>query len=49
MGHPCRYRLTDVERMMNGCSMSGNTERIGELHRQYMVRIGKGRSIDKQT
>ncbi len=49
MGHTCRYRLTDVERMMNGCSMSGNTERIGELHRQYMVRIGKGRSIDKQT
>ena len=42
-----RYR--DEGRMMNGCSMSGNTERIGELHRQYMVRIGKGRSIDKQT
>ena len=41
MGRTCRYRLTDVEHMMKECSMSGNTERIGELHRQYMVRIGK--------
>ena len=41
MGRTCRYRLTDVERIMKECSMSGNAERIGELHRQYMVRIGK--------
>lgn len=41
MGRTCRYRLTDVERMMKECSMSGNAERIGELHRQYMVRTGK--------
>ena len=41
MGRTCRYRLTDVEHMMKECSMSGNAERIGELHRQYMVRIGK--------
>lgn len=34
MGRTCRYRLTDVERMMKECSMSGNAERIGELHRQ---------------
>ena len=41
MGRTCRYRLTDVERMMKDCSISGNAERIGELHRQYMVRTGK--------
>lgn len=41
MGSTCRYRLTDVERMMTECSMSGKAERIGELHRQYMVRTGK--------
>ena len=28
MGRTCRYRLTDVERMMKECSMSGNAERI---------------------
>ena len=41
MGRTCRYRLTDVEHMMKECSMSGNAECIGELHRQYMVRTGK--------
>lgn len=40
-GRTCRYRLTDVEHMMKECSMSGNAECIGELHRQYMVRTGK--------
>ena len=41
MGRTCRYRLTDEERMMKDCSMSGNAERISELPRQYMVRTGK--------
>ena len=40
-GRTCRDRLTDVERMMRECAMSGKTERMGELGRQYMVRTGK--------
>lgn len=49
IGKNCRYRLSDVERVLEACVVSGTEEKPDGLRRQYLVRTGKPENRQKKT
>ena len=49
IGKKCRYRLSDVERALETCSIDAGEESPDGLRRQYLVRTGKMSEISKNT
>ena len=49
IGKNCRYRLSDVERALEMCSIDAGEESPDGLRRQYLVRTGKMSEISKDT
>lgn len=49
MGRKCLYRLSDVERALETCSIDAGEESPDGLRRQYLVRTGKMSEISKNT
>lgn len=49
LGKKCRYRLSDVERVLDMCRIDGREENPDGLRRQYLVRTGKMPGISKKT
>lgn len=40
----CRYRLSEVERLIEESVIDGNPQRIEDFKRNYLLRTGKGRT-----
>lgn len=49
LGKKCRYRLSDVERVLDIYRIDGREENPDGLRRQYLVRTGKMPGISKKT
>ena len=49
IGKNCRYRLSDVERALEMCSIDAGEKSPDGLRRQYLVRTGKISEISKDT
>lgn len=49
IGKNCRYRLADIERVLEAHRIDGTEEKPDGLRRQYLVRTGKSESRQKKT
>lgn len=49
IGKKCLYRLSDVERALEMCSIDAGEESPDGLRRQYLVRTGRMPEISKNT
>ncbi len=49
IGKNCRYRLSDIERVLEAHMIDGTKERPDDLRRQYLVRTRKAENRQKKT
>jgi hypothetical protein len=49
IGKNCRYRLSDIERVLEAHRIDGTEEKPESLHRQYLVRTRKADKRKKKT
>lgn len=49
IGKNCRYRLSDIERVLEAHRIDGTEEKPDGLHRQYLVRTRKSEKQQKKT
>ncbi len=49
IGKNCRYRLSDIERVLEAHRIDGTEEKPDGLHRQYLIRTRKANKRQKKT
>lgn len=49
IGKNCRYRLSDIEHVLEAHRIDGTEEKTDGLHRQYLVRMGKAEKRQRKT
>lgn len=49
IGKNCRYRLSDIERVLEAHRIDGTEEKPDGLHRQYLVRTRKAEKRQRKT
>lgn len=49
IGKNCRYRLSDIERVLEAHRIDGTEEKLDVLRRQYLVRMGKAEKRQRKT